>query len=246
MKIPEPTEENLYRAYPFKENSVFNVIKPWMLLDVLLIDPRSDVSRPALKCSGISVSGSTASLKMDYYGADGVASTINIPIEEGTGITVGTVANEGVVLKFATFGGGSLFRFDIEDGEYAEDCEVLESRILAIPRKCFLRTFAGATGTIHVKDGYNTRMRIVSNRILVDVGKGLGNQDAACEDGGQRFVCDNVLQFVNGQHADTDGSIVISGGDGVSVQSGRNAVVDGKIVPAITMRVPDPSMVYTR
>lgn len=50
------------------------------------------------------------------------------------------------------------------------------------------------------------------------------------------FDCSKAFMFLNGQHANTSGNINIVGGPGVSVQTGRTIVVDGKHLPAITIK----------
>jgi hypothetical protein len=84
----------------------------------------------------------------------------------------------------------------------------------------------GATGMVHLRDGYNTSLRVVGNAVELRISdrSGLGYEcpeDDSCD----------AIYFINGQRADTNGNFSIMGGPGVSVSSG---IYNG--IPAVIVR----------
>jgi hypothetical protein len=102
---------------------------------------------------------------------------------------------------------------------------ILQSRVLSVPYGIGADTLKAdgetAFGDIEVVDGYNTTLEIENNNLVLRIGYGLGKGVVCPEDPGPGPVyCDNVLYFINGQGADSDGGFSILAGEGISVKTG--------------------------
>lgn len=81
------------------------------------------------------------------------------------------------------------------------------------------RTDVTATGRIHLATGCNCRMKIYDDAVNLDIGAGFGTGrccEQETEDG-----CSSKLLFLNGQTADSDGNITLSGASGITVYPGE-------------------------
>lgn len=224
---------NKNRAYPFVENSDTGVLPSWILLDFSLYDSNSDGNNK-VTCTGFEVQKPRCFLKFSYGNTD-----FSAQIGLGTDISLVSLdVTDTIRARLAVYGGGSEYDLSVEDGLYKVDVDVLPTRIIAVQNTRKAWSLNGVSGKIHLKDGYNTVARLVNGAITVSVGDGYG-LGTYCPEESDFFDCSKALLFMNGQHADTDGNINIVGGAGVTVQTGRTALVDGKIVPAITIKAAD-------
>lgn len=236
MVIQEALSANKHRRYPFVENSDLHGMPDWVLLDIRLVDTNYAGSGGSLVCSRFVSDGTTATIVFTYANNENDVS-FDIPVEAGSGITVGSInISDNCVVKFAVYGGGSEYRLESIDCEPAAD--ILRSRLVLLDRAAYVHSIAGASGNIRIVDGHNTTARIVGGTVTVTPGAGAG-LGSDCNPPEDAFDCSKGLLFINGQHADTSGNININGGAGVIVQSGRMAYVNGSIVPAITIKA-DP------
>lgn len=234
MALQEFLSSNKNRAYPFVENSDTGDLPDWVLLDIRLVNC-SAIYNGSLSCTGFSKIKSDVTLMFEY-GKDADSTKFTIPVTLGTGITVGVLdVSDTIRVQYAVYGGGTEYVLDTTDGEHRKSISVLPTRVLEISKFGSVASFNGASGRIHIVDGYNTSAEIVENTVYVSAGNGLGlGSDCSVPD--DAFDCNKALLFVNGQHADTSGNINIVGGEGVVVQTGRNALVGGSLVPAVTIR----------
>lgn len=102
---------------------------------------------------------------------------------------------------------------------------ILQSRVLSVPYGIGADTLdvdgESAFGDIEVVDGHNTALEIENNNLVLRVGYGLGKGVVCPEDPEPGPVyCNNVLYFINGQGADSDGGFSILAGEGISVKTG--------------------------
>ena len=124
-----------------------------------------------------------------------------------------------------------------EDGYYIllKPVRFLPSRVMSVPYGIGADTITAggvtATGDVRVSDGHNTTLSIRRNNLVLGIGRGDG-LGVVCRQGASAITCDGrVLYYLNGQKADSDGNIEISGGDGVSVSTGTY-----KGIPAVIVR----------
>lgn len=237
--IQDLLSENKNRVFPFKEDSNIGKLPPWVLLDIRLVDAycKEDASSAHLKCVGFTVSDEVLTLKFTYSVGE-TKTEFSIPVKVGSDIGIGTVEITGSMsCKFAIYGGGSEYTLDLPDGEYDVDAEILKSRLIVLGDNRKVFSFGGATGVIHVVDGHNTFAKIVDGAIEISIGNNYGlGSDCTIEDDENVFNCKKALMFINGQHADSSGNINITGDGKISVQTGKMTVVDGKMVPAISLK----------
>lgn len=234
MAVQEFLSSNKNRAYPFVEDSNLGNLPRWLLLEFRLINCAA-ASNGTVVCTGFSKNSEEVTMHFEYVCGEN-NTEFSIPVRIGSHVSIGSVTvDSGVVVKFAVYGGGSEYSFDVEDGSYELNAKIIGSRILEISRESTVSSFAGVAGVIHVVDGHNTIARTVNNIVYIDV-KSNGGLGEDCNVPDDAFDCKKALMFINGQHADTAGNINITGGTGVVVQTGRNASVGGSLVPAITIR----------
>ena len=237
--IQEILSENKNRAYPFKEDSDLGCLPNWILLDIRFVnvDYKNAEEPSVLRCTKFTSNGESATLSFSYVNGENNIE-FDIPVLLGSGTTVGTInTSDSTACKFAVYGGGSEYNID-GDVECELDAQILETRVIETGLDRKVGSIGGATGEIHIQDGHNTTAKLVGNEITVTAGRGLGFGNA-CTDDESAFNCSNALLFVNGQHADTSGNLNIVGGAGIVVQTGRTALVDGIIMPAIVIKVSD-------
>lgn len=235
-KIQEWLSSNKHRAYPFKEDTVPEGIPNWLLLDMLLVnaDFSGTAGESTLVCESVNVDRSSVSLVFEYSTSE-ATSVFEVPIQLGSGISVGTIdIDDGIKIKFATYGGENEYTLNLSEGVHDVSIPVLESKLIETNRNMKVMSIAGLTGTIKIKDGYNTTARIHNNKLSVRIGNGYGLGQYC--GGRNTFNCSNALLFINGQRADADGNINIVGGTGVVVDSGKSVSIDGKKVPAVYVK----------
>jgi hypothetical protein len=238
----EVLSANKHRVYPFYEDSNLGNLPEWMLLDIRFVNSTylGDDHGSRLVCSKFKKEGERVTLFFEYSNS-GETKEMTIPVDLGSDIVVGIKRPDLTsACKFAVYGGGSEYSMDLSDGEYSVGATVLASRTIDIGINRKLGSIGGATGVIHVVDGYNTTARIAGNTLNIDVSDGIGLgepcYDDDSDDDTEEFSCNNALLFINGQHADSNGNINIAGGPGIVVQTGRTALVHGSVIPAITIR----------
>lgn len=231
--VQEWLSSNKNRAYPFVEDSNLGPVPQWMVLDLRLWDSAAD-SVLELRCTGVRVERPKAYVSFSYGDA-----SFELPVEIGKGISVLMLSpSDTIRVRAAVYGGGAEYVLGLADGTYEADVRVNPANVVSIGRLRKLRSLNGATGRIHLADGYGTTVRIQDGAVVVSVGNGLGlgTYCRGKDDEEDLFDCGLALLFMNGQHADTSGNIDIVGGTGVSVQTGRKALAGGRVVPAITVR----------
>lgn len=232
MIAQEWLDSNAARAYPFLDDSDFGKLPAWVLLDMRLVDADYR-GATSLECLSMTVSDEKVTLSFKY--GDETFS-IDVPREEG--IRIGTVKPRPTCAVSVAMCGARPGADPLPvNGTYSVGCAIDPARVVGIERTRKLWSINGSSGTMVLKDGYNTSASIVDGTVNVSIGDGYGLGRRCPDEDDDSFDCSMALLFVNGQHADTSGNIDIIGGDGVSVQTGRTALVDGKVVPAITISV---------
>lgn len=232
-RVQEWLSSNKNRAYPFVEDSDLGVLPTWTLLDIQVVDAAPDLTGDGVLCNGFDVLPEAAVLHFSKG-----AAAFDIRVVRGSGMLLGVIdVSATLKVKYAVFGGGREYAFP-DEGAYAISAKILPSKVVSIEKTARLWSLNGRSGVIHVADGYNTTTHVIDGEVVVEVGAGLGLGDY-CDGLDGAFDCSQALLFVNGQHADTSGNLNIVGGTGISVQTGRTALVGGKVVPALTMKVSD-------
>ena len=240
--IGEILEENKHRRYPFVEDSDTKGLPDCILLDIRLVNVAADnPGSSKLLCTSYSVTRETVTLSFEYRDKDGTSLAVfDLQAATSAGINFGTLnVSENIVVKFAMCGIEDMEAVTRFSGPVDVEAEIIKTRIVEIQKESRVTSIGGASGVLHVTDGYNTTARIDGNSIVVSIKNGSGAGNNCVEEDDNAFDCSKALMFINGQHAGSDGNINIVGGGGVSVQTGKNAFVNGEVVPAIVIRAAD-------
>lgn len=220
-RYSEWLNRNAHRAFPFAEDSDMSCADG-RLPQSLVLDARfCDCAGPLapFELVGASVSGGVASLSFRHGPS--------------------TVVVSGSGLVHGSSGGVSYMVYvgECPDGEWVPNVPVpvLPSRVLSVPGGIGVDSLtcgdATASGSVRIADGHNTELYLRDNSIHLRVGKGFGLGQKCPDRTEDVDTCEGrVLRFLNGQKADSDGTLTISGGDGVTVTSGE---YDG--IPAIVV-----------
>lgn len=98
--------------------------------------------------------------------------------------------------------------------------KLIQSRVIVYPGGFGSDTIYGddgfgASGDVHVRDGYNTSLKIAGDRIQLRISGESGLGYECSEDKG----CD-AIYYINGQRANSDGSFNFIAGEGVQIHTG--------------------------
>ena len=111
---------------------------------------------------------------------------------------------------------------------------LLSSRILSIPYGIGVDTLTcgdvTGTGKVRVANGHNTELDISGRNLRLRVVKN-GGTGPKCPDPKGEICYGRVLYFLDGQKADSDGSIWVKSSDGISTSTGTY-----KGIPAIFVK----------
>lgn len=219
---------NAYRAFPFEENSDFScsngcVFPLGAVLDMricLFGEKNSDV----LMTGASILDDGAVVLTLHVLDRDISISSSDGPDdlhddEMSVRVTYGSKQD------LVQFGG---------DFPFVHPVRLLSSRVLSIPYGIGVDDLTAgdttSTGVIRVADGHNTELDVVDNALKLKIEKGAG-KGVMCG-GVNSEVCDGaILYYLDGQKADSDGSIWIKGNEGVSISSGTY-----KGIPAVFVK----------
>lgn len=215
---------NAYRAFPFEEDSDFSCesgeFPAGLVLDMRVCSFSLGPAEVRLVSAEV---GDSVSLVFSCHGTTFEASGSSSFLSGSKGDV-----SWRVFISDATEG----FR-----GSYAlkNPPRLLPSRIVDIPFGVGVDTLrcgdSVAIGEVEVEDGYNTTLDIHDNDLRLRIGDGIG-RGRKCPDYKDDLVCEGaLLYYFNGQKADSDGNISITGGAGVSVGRGT---YDG--IPAVIVK----------
>lgn len=216
---------NAYRAFPFEENSDFSCKDGKTFPLCLVLDARA--------CLLGTSKEKDVFLKSAYIVEDHAEVVLLYNGNSYVFSGGGSVLDGDVVIRVTMCGMDALNGLE---GEYEllNPPKLLASRVLSIPYGIGIYDLkAGdtvSTGKIRVADGHNTELDIVDNSLRLKIVKGAG-KGVICGDS-KGDVCDGaILYYLDGQKADSDGSIWIKGDEGVSISSGTY-----KGIPAVFVK----------
>lgn len=218
---------NSHIAFPFVEDTDFSCVDGSTLPNFVLLDARACLMgsrNSSMHVASVRISDDgVAEFTVSALGYD-------VTVTADDGLAVYSDDNMSIRLIVAKPGVLSSAR-----GEYvlSKPAEILQSRIMSIPYGIGIDTLTcgtvSGTGRIRVRDGYNTELFIRNNELHLRVGDGLGKGQKCPPSTEDVGTCNGrALRFLNGQKADSDGSISLIGGDGVAITSG-----DYQGIPAV-------------
>lgn len=233
--------QNAYRAFPFAEDSsalcTDGVYAPdWLVLDAkaILAPDAANRSVPpeqlALASFSIRSAGSGAafvglSFRYRKPSSDGYEEeSLSVFGTLGAG-RMATLRYDDPPKASATFVVGTpVDRSEIDglagDHELSEPRPVLPTRIVSYPGGFGMDALivdrgSAVSGEVHLRDGYNTSLRIYDGRIRLSISGSEGLGYECPDDPG----CDSI-HYINGQRANSDGSFSIMAGEGTQVSTG--------------------------
>lgn len=244
-------EANAYRAFPFEEDSSFTaddgaVMPSWLVRDARVVAmprfrARGAVPFNCVRLAAFSCGYGLSSIDLEVCGMHGGSAVVRLssmdPGVSVVGVTAGYELSPdflSVTAALCAAGPGepALEHGDGERHVFTAGPRLLRSRTVYIPGgvgvdSLSMQGGAPMTGTVHVKDGKSTELRVSSGALRLNVygGAGEGYDCGSPPTGECRYV-----RFINGQHADSSGNFSITGGPGVSVGTG-----DYNGMPAITV-----------
>ena len=223
--LPEWLNRNAHRAFPFEENSDFsctngNVLPNSVVLDMRVCLLGTEDSDVLLKSATIADDGSV-SLVLSIFGED-----VSVSSDGLSGYRVSLRVILGAKEELAPLAGSYVLR---------TPARLLRGRIVSIPYGIGVDTLTCGTktayGEIRVADGHNTELDIDGRALRLRVVKG-GGKGVICQEHPNTLCDGHILYYLNGQKADSDGSIWIKGGDGVAVSAGKYKGIPAILVTA--------------
>lgn len=233
---------NAYRAFPFEEDAGLSAsdgvrLPSWCLLDarfvVIPFSRSATVESRPVRLAGFSVSGESegsADVSLDFLVSAG---SERIRVVAGFSVRPGSVTlaraearSDGAMVSASLFAGAPSswddpsFSGAVGSHETPGAPAIVPSRCVVVPGGIGVDALYGnlgaaAVGRVHLRNGYNTSMRISGGAIELDISPDAGIGFECPED----RECD-AIYFINGQRADTDGGFSILAGDGVRTSTG--------------------------
>lgn len=239
---------NKYRNYPFKENALFDIkdsltkLPLDLLLDITLIDTRNKISsydlKPVLKLQHINTSVDEPKMTFSYEVNPDNIIELDVPIKISSRSTPEIYAGKTqhvfendlpIYIKFVTTSISENEFEQIKDGELLYKPEILDSKII-ISKVSGVNSIIGtdgsvAAGDVHIERGCNTEVTLKNNKLDIRLRRGAG-VGTCCKDtsSAQPDIdnifnsCETAFLFFNGQTADINGNIDLTGGAGVNIQ----------------------------
>lgn len=208
---------NAYRAFPFEEDSDFSctngsVFPLGAVLDMrvcLFGEKNSDV----LMTSASILDDGAVILTLHALDRD-----ISVSSNDGPGDS-----HDDEMSLRVTYGKKEDMAGFAGDFTFIRPVRLLSSRILSIPYGIGVDTLTcgdvTGTGKVRVADGHNTELDISGRNLRLKVVRNGGTGPKCPETKGE--ICQGrILYFLDGQKADSDGSIWIKGSDGISTSTG--------------------------
>jgi hypothetical protein len=214
---------NAYRSFPFEENSDFSCESGEFPVGLVLDMRVCSFGLEPIEVRLVSASvGESVSLVFSCHGTEFEASGSASFLSGSKDDVSWRVLISSEYRSFA--------------GEYRllNPPRLLPSRIVDIPFGVGVDTLRCgekvAFGEVEVADGYNTTLDIHANDLRLRIGDGDG-KGRKCPDYKDNMICEGaLLYYFNGQKADSDGNISITGGSGVSVGRGTYLGIPAVIV----------------
>ena len=253
-------DQNRHRAYPAERDAWRAAVGPSSGLDAVLLDALvldSDAAGDeSLAIESVAVSSASTAVSMRYGDTP-------FQIELAGGETSGD--GSYVLKKGAVRGSGRrpayvslafsshAFVLDaVGEGTWRLGAPILRSRVVALSRGAGAdgivtngsdgvagHAAAVASGEVVLEDGYRTSPIVRNGKVFVRTGKRYGYDPCTFDFGEDGTVdCRKPLLFFCGQNAINGGNVVLKGGKGVTVSSGRKYAVRsgtcaGKEIPCV-------------
>lgn len=219
---------NAYRAFPFEENSDFSCKDGRTLPLGLVLDARfcifgKSFNREIRLVSAVVDDKVTATFS--YGGGCFVVS--------GVGDVFGTIGDAEFGYR-VTFCGREALEGLAGAYTLSSPPGMLPSRVLSVPYGIGVDTLTcdgvEGFGKIRVANGHNTELDIVGNALKLRIVKG-GGTGPKCPDVKGEICHGRVLYYLDGQKADSDGSIWVKGSEGIATSTGTY-----KGIPAVFVK----------
>lgn len=208
---------NAHRAFPFEENGDFSCAGGGSLPLCAILDARvcsfSDDASREFRLSSVEISGGR--VKACFVSGD------DAYVLYGNGCQ--TLNSDEMSFRVTFCSQGDLSGLD---GRYVlvNPPRLLPGRVMHVPHGIGVDTLecsgSVAVGTVRVADGHNTELDVADNSLRLRIVSG-GGRGPVCPKPEERVYGGSVLYYLNGQKADSDGSIWITGSDGVTVTTGE-------------------------